>query len=339
VSIRVAPGQSFEAQWQHLATGLVGTAGVRIDDGQGATVLARTTSGIIESPAGSGIYTATGLVAPSTAGQYWVVWDAGSFSPGLVASEELVVTATAFSPTIPSTPTSYTAQEIVDAALKMSRRPPQTQNRADALFYLNEIYTSLLSGETDYSFLEVSGTHTLSAGTTVVNLNGGAGTLQANLGAPVQRVLALRNNSEPWPPLRQFSDRMELDRWAGGSVDQPVVTGTPVAWTHINDSQLLVWPTPDQAVTLGVVAKIQVVRVALTDGLLIPAAWQARILVPYIASKMWAQFSGGEARNESAFHMRDFESARREFDQTFAAAPAQSVSLWWGGNEWEGYFG
>lgn len=332
--IVTAPSVSVEAVAEGFATGLVGTIGVRVLDGQGGTTLARTTSGILETPAASGIYTAT-FTAPATAGQYVVVWDDGV----QFASEQLQVTATAFSPTIPSTPTSYTAQEVVDAALKMSRRPLQAQNRTDALFYLNEIYTSMLSGETDYSFLEVSGTHTLPAGTTVVNLNGGAGTLQASLGAPVQRVLALRNNSEPWPPLRQFSDRMELDRWAGGSVDQPVVTGTPVAWTHINDNQLLVWPTPDQAVTLGVVAKIQAVRVALADGLLIPAAWQSRILVPYIASKMWAQFSGGEARNESAFHMRDFESARREFDQTFAAAPAQSVSLWWGGNEWEGYFG
>lgn len=332
--IVTAPSVSVEAVAQGFPTGLVGTLGVRVLDGQGATTIARTTSGILETPASSGIYTAT-FTAPATAGQYVVVWDDGT----TFASEQLQVTATAFSPTIPSTPTSYTAQEIVDMALKMSRRPSSAGNRTDALFWLNEIYTSLLSGETDYSFMETSGTHVLPAGTTTVTINGGAGTLQASLGAPLQRVLALRNNSEAWPPFRQFSNRMELDRWAGGSVDEPVVSGPPVGWTHVNDSQLLLWPRADKNVTLGVVAKIQASRVELADGLLIPAAWQARILVPYIASKMWAQFSGGEARNESAFHMRDFESARREFDQTFAAAPAQSVSLWWGGNEWEGYFG
>jgi len=332
--IVTAPSVSFEAVAQGFAPGLVGTLGVRILDGQGGTTTARTTAGILETPAASGIYTAT-LTAPATAGQYVLVWDDGFTH----ASEQLQVTGTAFSPTIPSTPTSYTANELVDMALKMSRRPPQTANRADALFWLNEIYTSLLSGETDYSFMEIAGTHVLPAGATTVNINGGAGTLQASIGAPLQRVLALRNNSEAWPPMRQFSNRMELDRWAGGSVDQPVTSGTPVAWTHVNDSQLLLWPRPDKAVTLGVVGKIQASRVTLTDGLLIPAAWQARILVPYVASKMWAQFSGGEARNESAFHMRDHQAAVAEFDKVFAAAPAESVSLWWGGNEWEGYFG
>ena len=87
----VAPGVAFEATTYGFPTGLVGTIGVRIMDGQGATVTARTTAGIIEAPAGSGIYTATSLIAPNTAGQYQIVWD----DTALFVPDDLVVTYTA----------------------------------------------------------------------------------------------------------------------------------------------------------------------------------------------------------------------------------------------------
>lgn len=80
-----APAASFEAV-QQFATGLAGTVGVRIIDNAAATVTARTTSGVSEYPAGSGIYQVT-LTAPSSAGQFTVVWDDGS----TYAVESLVV--------------------------------------------------------------------------------------------------------------------------------------------------------------------------------------------------------------------------------------------------------
>jgi hypothetical protein len=86
--IYAAPSTTFEAATEPVTTGLVSTIGVRIVDGQGATTTARTTAGIVETPAGSGIYVAT-LTAPATAGQYVVVWDTGS---GQYANEDLVVT-------------------------------------------------------------------------------------------------------------------------------------------------------------------------------------------------------------------------------------------------------
>lgn len=87
------PAQSFDITLSGAPTGLTGTLGVRvIDQPAGTTIVARTTAGISEQPAGSGIYSAT-LTAPSTAGTYLVVWDTGGVTP-VYASEELQVTYT-----------------------------------------------------------------------------------------------------------------------------------------------------------------------------------------------------------------------------------------------------
>lgn len=72
----IAPSTSYEATVSGFPSGQVGTVGVRIVDGQGVTVLARTIAGIIEHPPSSGIYTKT-LTSPSVPGQYQIVWDTG----------------------------------------------------------------------------------------------------------------------------------------------------------------------------------------------------------------------------------------------------------------------
>lgn len=76
-----APGASFETEalqggpGTYFLTGGVGTYRIRIDDGQGATVTAATTAGIVEEA--SGIYVAT-LAAPSVGGTYALIWDDGA---------------------------------------------------------------------------------------------------------------------------------------------------------------------------------------------------------------------------------------------------------------------
>ncbi len=86
------PSTSTEVSATGFSTGLVGTIGVRLLDGQGGTTLARRTTGIVEEPAGSGIYVAT-FTSPSTTGRYTVVWDSGGASPSW-AAEDLTVTYT-----------------------------------------------------------------------------------------------------------------------------------------------------------------------------------------------------------------------------------------------------
>jgi hypothetical protein len=92
--IIAAPDATFLSELDNAPTGLVGTIGVRIiRDSDQVEVLARTTKGIVESPAGSGHYTAT-LVAPSTAGDYSVLWDSGTVTPSTTAVDDLVVGTT-----------------------------------------------------------------------------------------------------------------------------------------------------------------------------------------------------------------------------------------------------
>jgi hypothetical protein len=84
------PGSVFHARIDGFDTGLAGTVGVRILDSTGTAVVARTTAGIIENPAGSGSYLAT-LTAPSTPGDYTIFWDNGTVSPGTTSGEQLRV--------------------------------------------------------------------------------------------------------------------------------------------------------------------------------------------------------------------------------------------------------
>ena len=92
--IYASPGASFEATFNFGETGLVGTLGVAIMDGDTATV-ARTTSGINEIAA-TGVYVFTGT-APSTAGQYVLLADDGAATPFYV-SDDLTVTQTGRAP-------------------------------------------------------------------------------------------------------------------------------------------------------------------------------------------------------------------------------------------------
>lgn len=95
--IWAAPDSNFVSTVQGAATGLVGTIGVRVIAlPANTTAIARSTAGITESPAGSGIY-AKSIPAPDAQGAYIVVWDDGTN----FASEELTVT---YDLPVPATP-------------------------------------------------------------------------------------------------------------------------------------------------------------------------------------------------------------------------------------------
>lgn len=88
----VRTGAPLELIVTGYVTGLVGVVGVEVSDGQGNVVIPRTTAGIIEAPAGSGIYAVT-LTAPAEPGTYTVTWDDGG-TPAIYAVEQIQVTAT-----------------------------------------------------------------------------------------------------------------------------------------------------------------------------------------------------------------------------------------------------
>lgn len=81
-------GASFEAFAEGFATGLVGTLGVTIDDGDGNNVVPRTTAGIaeIDTVDGYGVYRYIG-VYPASLGTYLLTWD----DTVVTGSEDLVV--------------------------------------------------------------------------------------------------------------------------------------------------------------------------------------------------------------------------------------------------------
>jgi hypothetical protein len=93
-----APGATFELSIDWGSTGA--TLGARILDNAGATHTARFT-GFTEYPAGSGVYYKTGVTAPSTSGQYTILYDddGGTAAVGHTAVEELNVTTSAITVT------------------------------------------------------------------------------------------------------------------------------------------------------------------------------------------------------------------------------------------------
>jgi hypothetical protein len=92
----VAQSSEYEATASGFPPGLVGTIGVRVSDGRGATVFPRRTTGIIEYPENSGIYS-TVLIAPAVPGQYQIVWDTGGMDVSW-AVENLTVRSNTPSP-------------------------------------------------------------------------------------------------------------------------------------------------------------------------------------------------------------------------------------------------
>lgn len=97
---QVEPGDLFEEVVGNQPTGLAGVIGVRIVDNTGTTTDPRRTAGITEQPAGSGIYVVV-LTAPSTTGQYSMIWDTdpgGVITPENSTIHALTVVAVAITP-------------------------------------------------------------------------------------------------------------------------------------------------------------------------------------------------------------------------------------------------
>lgn len=86
----ITASATFEAVCDGFPSGLAGTIAVRVIDNAGGTTTNRTTSDISEYPSGSGVYYKS-MTAPSTPGQYTILWDNGSTTPGNIALEDLFV--------------------------------------------------------------------------------------------------------------------------------------------------------------------------------------------------------------------------------------------------------
>lgn len=99
--MQVAPGAVYEAAVDWGVTGLAASLGMRVIDNEGGTTVARVT-GFTEYPAGSGVYARGGNVAPTVGGQYTLVYDDGSTTPGHIATDDLLVTYSSGSGALPT---------------------------------------------------------------------------------------------------------------------------------------------------------------------------------------------------------------------------------------------
>lgn len=158
--IFVKPSKTFEASAFNFTTGLVGTIGVRVVDGQGGTSIARTTSGIVESPSGSGVYTAT-LTAPADVGQYEVVWDDAG-SPTRWAAEDLTVTASGSVPVTGSTGVGMTFAQLLTEfyARGFNYLDDSGAGTIRAKRFINQAYHDICEMD-DWPFLQTSVTGTV----------------------------------------------------------------------------------------------------------------------------------------------------------------------------------
>jgi len=94
--IVVAPGATFYPRLEWPTGSLVGTIGIRITkDSDASVALARQTTGITEPFPGQYI---AAITAPSTAGEYTILWDERSTAVGHTAVEDLLVTSSAATP-------------------------------------------------------------------------------------------------------------------------------------------------------------------------------------------------------------------------------------------------
>src|SRR4051812_35254441 len=111
-AIYATPGAQIDITFDKAPTGLVGVFGVEIVDTNGNVITPRTTGGIIELVAGSGIYRAR-IVAPAAMGDYVVVADTGNPGPAY-AEQPLSVTATGIVPIVWSGP-GYSSPDLLRA--------------------------------------------------------------------------------------------------------------------------------------------------------------------------------------------------------------------------------
>ena len=126
--MRVKPGSTHDLFEEWGVTGA--TLGVRLDDNQGATSVARVT-GFVESPAGSGIYYLDEFTFPDDAGDYVLIFndDGTTYAPDHVSTRPVTVTSSA--PEGDYDGTTYATAEELLAILNVRNASAAQSTKAD----------------------------------------------------------------------------------------------------------------------------------------------------------------------------------------------------------------
>jgi len=126
--LRVKPGTTHDLFEEWGVTGA--TLGVRLDDNQGSTSVARVT-GFVESPAGSGIYYLSAFTFPDDAGDYVLIFndDGTTYAPDHVSTRPVTVTSSA--PEGDYDGTTYATAEELLAILNVRNASAAQSTKAD----------------------------------------------------------------------------------------------------------------------------------------------------------------------------------------------------------------
>lgn len=150
MSTTIVTGTDFEIPFDNAPTGLVGTFGWQVQDGQGDVVIPRTTTGVVEAVPGSYAVTGGSTLVP---GVYAVIGDTGGGSP-LFLTEQLTVT--------PTPTADATLLELLDVELNRggdaSNYPPDEKARA------LQVATDAFQDEAKLAFYPTSRTETVRVG-------------------------------------------------------------------------------------------------------------------------------------------------------------------------------
>lgn len=234
MSLYALPSTTIQAILTGAPTGLVGTAGISvqvINASTNAVAVVDTTSGIVESPANSGIYIAT-ITAPSAIGEYVIVWTVTVSGTVTTSAENLSVSGS------PPTPTTSSSGTQAGRTLADLRSEILNHGFDGTIFtssvlnqYLNDALGEV-SAKTQYYGEEQQLVTTTVAGTARVNLPTGFTKIRT---------------------VRIPDQGMELGLWDLRDIDRTMstTTGTPTAYA-LEGVTLRLYPVPNDAYTLDV---------------------------------------------------------------------------------------
>lgn len=187
---------------------------------------------------------------------------------------------------------------------------------------VNNHYLQLMRGTDQWSFAIVDGQVTLTAGTADYLVNG-ASSVSSTLGYGTDGVeellrVVIDSESASGRPLARMP-WVALEELASSTQDNDP-QGPPVAWSVVGD-RLRLWPTPDEAFTVGVLLRRRAAALSGdTDEPLVPEGFRHGVLVKLAAADLLHREGGAEARSEAGQLRSEAMQAVQDMRVRYASA-------------------
>lgn len=218
------------------------------------------------------------------------------------------------------------AETIAKRGLRMARRDPdRTEDATEGLEWLNQCHKQILADGTPWTFMEVTGDFDLTKGQRAYDFSA----IATELGVTaIERVVALQNADLQGTPLKGMHWK-QLERSAYGSQDDP--EGPPVLFAQVGlgtDTPVVnLWPVPDKAYTMHVLARLKVADLTANDTPLIPDEHAGPILSHYVAARMWDQRAGREAAEMARGHDERYLASLARLSEAYGSAREEDITF------------